>query len=242
MNHTSDRDDLGVVICNIPRNDPELLDGFALAGVSTVHEAQGRSSYLGPEIRPRQDGISVAGNALTVLCHPGDNLMLHAAVELCRPSDVLVVATTDRSPHGMFGELLATAVAARGVRALVIDSGIRDVAELRAMGFPVWSRFVSSQGTVKETAGWVNLPVSIEGVPINPGDVICADDDGVVVVARGRARDCLEKARGRLERESLKRRRLAEGALSLDVDGIRDKLASLGVRYFADLDAYRSNG
>ncbi len=220
-----------VVVKDIPRTDPEMLDALAEAGVSTVHESQGRTGYIGPSIRPIQDGVSVAGNAVTVSCHPGDNIMIHAAVEVCQPGDLLVVTNTGPSSHGMFGDLLATSLAARGVRGLVIDAGVRDVADLRAMGFPVWSQYVSPQGTVKETPGSVNIPVSISDVTIAPGDVVCADDDGVVVVPHDRVESVLDSARARLEREAIKRKRLAAGELTMDMDELRSKLLDLGVQF-----------
>jgi 4-hydroxy-4-methyl-2-oxoglutarate aldolase len=220
-----------VVVKNIPRTDPEMLDALAEAGVSTVHEAQERTGYIGPNIRPIQDGVSVAGNAVTVSCHPGDNIMIHAAVEVCQPGDLMVVTNTGPSSHGMFGDLLATSLAARGVRGLVMDAGVRDVADLREMGFPVWSQYVSSQGTVKETPGSVNIPVSISGVTIAPGDVVCADDDGVVVVPHDGVESVLEGARARLEREAAKRERLAAGELTMDMDELRSKLLDLGVEF-----------
>lgn len=223
--------DRHVVIRDIPRTDEQILDGLAEAGVSTVHEAQGRTGYLGPHIRPIQDGASVAGNAVTVSSHPGDNIMIHAAVEVCQPGDILVVTNTGPSSHGMFGDLLATALMTRGVKGLVIDAGVRDVADLREMGFPVWSQYVSSQGTVKETAGSVNVPVSIGGVTISPGDVVCGDDDGVVAVPHQHSASTLEKARARLDREAAKRERLASGELTMEMDGLRDKLLELGVEF-----------
>lgn len=223
--------DRNVVVRTIRRTDPEVLTGLAAAGVSTVHEAQGRTGYVGADIRPIQQGAAVAGNAITVSCHPGDNLMLHAAVEVCRPGDLLVVTNTGPSSHGMFGDLLATAVMRRGVVGLVIDAGVRDVADLRAMGFPVWSRYVSSLGTVKGTAGSVNVPVVVGDVPVHPGDVVCADDDGVVVVPHDEAATVLAAANARLEREEAKRRRLAAGEITMDIDGLRDQLVELGVEF-----------
>jgi 4-hydroxy-4-methyl-2-oxoglutarate aldolase len=225
-----------LVVRNIPRTAGDVLAELAAAGVSTVHEAQGRTGYVGPGIRPIQSGVRVAGNAVTVLSHPGDNIMIHAAIEVCQAGDILVVTNTAPSAHGMFGELLATSLMTRGVVGLVIDAGVRDIAELREMGFPVWSRFVSSQGTVKESAGSVNIPVSIGSVTISAGDVVCADDDGVVVVPHDRAESALESARARIERETTKRKRLARGELTLDMDGLRDKLAGLGVQYVDSVD------
>jgi len=196
-----------------------------------VHEAIGRSGYLGPSLRPIQDGTRIGGTAVTALCWPGDNLMIHAAVEQCQAGDLLVVTTASPSTDGMFGELLATSLAARGVRGLVIEAGVRDVAELREMGFGVWSAAVSAQGTVKETAGAVNVPVSVGGQIITPGDAIIADDDGVVCVPRGDIGAALTAARSRTAKEERNRAELAGGQLGLDLYGLRDKLAALGVEY-----------
>lgn len=225
-----------VVVREIPRTDPEVLAALGAAGVSTVHEAQGRTGYLGPDIRPIQQGAMVAGNAVTVASHPGDNIMIHAAVEVCRPGDLLVVANTGPSTHGMFGDLLATSLMARGVVGLVIDAGVRDVADLREMGFGVWTRYVSSLGTVKETPGSVNVPIAIGGVTIHPGDVVCADDDGVVIVPHATAAHVLEGAAARLAREEAKRARLAAGEVTMDIDGLREKLLGLGVEFVERLD------
>lgn len=232
----SNGDTRHVVVRTIPRTGNEVLDALARAGVSTVHEAQGRSGYVGPDIRPIQEGAAIAGNAVTVSSHPGDNIMIHAAVEVCQPGDILVVTNTGPSTHGMFGDLLATSLMARGVRGLVIDAGVRDVADLRQMGFPVWSRYISSQGTVKESPGSVNVPVSIGGMAISPGDVVCADDDGVVVVPHDRADSVLGKAKERLQREAIKRERLAGGELTLEMDRLRDKLIDLGVEFLDSPD------
>lgn len=220
-----------VVIQDIPRSPADVLDAFADAGVSTVHEALGRRGFLGVDIRPIQMDVSVAGNAVTVSSYPGDNMMIHAAVEVCRDNDILVVANTGPSHHGMFGDLLATSLMTRGVRGLVLDAGVRDVTRLREMGFPVWSRYVSPLGTDKSTPGSVNVPVSIGGVSIRPGDIVCADDDGVVVIPRDEVSACLEASQSRLQREEASRARLASGELTLDMDGIRDKLKHLGVRF-----------
>jgi 4-hydroxy-4-methyl-2-oxoglutarate aldolase len=220
-----------VVVRDFPRTDPTTLAGLAALGVSTVHEADGRRGAMRPRIRPIQDGAVVAGSAVTVSCHPGDNLMIHAAVETCRPGDVLVVTTTSPSTDGMLGELLATSLRAHGVVAVVIDAGVRDVAHLRAMGFPVWSRAVSPQGTVKASPGSVNVPVVCAGVVVNPGDAVVADDDGVVIVPRERAETVLAAGRVREANESDKRRRLAAGELGLDLYGLRTLLAEPGVSY-----------
>lgn len=220
-----------VVVRAIERAAPEVVDQLAPIGTATVHEAIGRRGYLGPEITPIQQGARIAGSAVTVSCHPGDNLMLHAAVEVCGAGDVLVVAVTAPSTHGAFGDLLALSLQSRGVRGLVIDAGVRDTADLRDMGFPVWSRWVSCQGTVKATPGSVNVPVVVGGVTIKPGDVIAADDDGVVVVPRDEATWALERSEARLEREEQTRARLAAGELGVDFYGLRDVLAELGVEY-----------
>ncbi|HKE72002.1 MAG TPA: 4-carboxy-4-hydroxy-2-oxoadipate aldolase/oxaloacetate decarboxylase [Acidimicrobiales bacterium] len=220
-----------VVVRTIDRPDPEVVAALGECGTATVHEAMGRRGFAGPGLRPIQQGVRLAGPAVTVSCHPGDNLMVHAAVEVCREGDVLVVTTTAPSTHGMFGELLATSLVARGVRALVIDAGVRDTAELRDQGFPVWARHVSCEGTVKASPGSVNVPVVLGGTVVAPGDVVCADDDGVVVVGREGAAEALEQARRREAREDATRARLAAGELGLDIYGLRATLADLGVEY-----------
>lgn len=220
-----------VVVTGCPRADPGEVTELAGLGVATVHEAIGRTGYLGPGIRPVHPGSRIGGTAVTVLCWPGDNLMIHAAVEQCQPGDVLVVTTTSPSSDGAFGELLATALQQRGVRGLVTTGGVRDTAELRAMGFPVFSAAVSAQGTVKATAGAVNVPVSVNGQRIAPGDAVLADDDGVVVVARAGVGDALAAARERAEKENASRAAFRDGQLSLDRYGLRAVLAGLGVEY-----------
>jgi 4-hydroxy-4-methyl-2-oxoglutarate aldolase len=224
-----------VVVRNIARADQAVIDRLGEAGTATVHEAIGRIGFAGPDLRPIQHDVRIAGSAVTVLSHPGDNIMIHAAVEVCQPGDVLVVATSSASTHGMFGELLATSLQARGVRGLVIDAGVRDTSELRQMGFPVWSRHVSCQGTVKNTAGSVNVPIVIAGQLVRPGDVICADDDGVVVVKRERAEWALEQSDSRIVKEAATRARLLNGELGLDFYGLRAKLTELGVEYLDEL-------
>ncbi len=220
-----------IVKRHIERADQSVIDGLGEIGTASVHEAIGRLGFVGSHIRPIQHDLKIAGSAVTVLSHPGDNLMIHAAVEVCRAGDVLVVVNTAPSSHGMFGDLLATSLMARGVRGLVIDAGVRDTADLRAMGFPVWSQFVSNQGTVKNTPGSVNVPVVLGGVTVQPGDVICADDDGVVVVERADAAWALEQSQNRLAKEGATRARLAAGELGLDFYGLRAKLTEIGVEY-----------
>lgn len=220
-----------VVVRTIERAPLDIASELGQVGTATVHEAIGRRGYLGPDIQPIQTDVRVGGTAVTVLSHPGDNIMLHAAVEVCQEGDVLVVATTAPSTHGMFGDLLATSLQVRGVRGLVIDAAVRDTSDLREMGFPVWTRHVSCQGTVKATPGSVNVPVSLDGIAITPGDIICADDDGVVVVERSEAAWALEQSNARLAKEVTTRDRLLTGELGVDFYGLRDKLAELGVEY-----------
>ena len=220
-----------VVVTDPPRADPadaETLGGF---GAATVHEALGRVGYLGPTFRPAWPGARIGGTAVTALCWPGDNLMIHVAVEQCRPGDVLVVATNSPSTDGLFGELFATALARRGVRGVVLGSGVRDVAELREMGFPAWSTAVSAQGSVKATAGAVNVPVVLGGQRICPGDVVVADDDGVMVVPRGDVPRALTASRARLEKEAASREAFQGGELGLDRYGLRAKLRDFGIEY-----------
>ncbi|MEV0261471.1 4-carboxy-4-hydroxy-2-oxoadipate aldolase/oxaloacetate decarboxylase [Streptomyces sp. NPDC050617] len=221
----------GVIVTGPPRAEAEDVEALAGYGTATVGEAMGRTGFLGTHLRPVQQGVRVAGTAVTVLSWPGDNLMLHAAVEQCGEGDILVVTTTSPCTDGLFGELFATALARRGVRGVVMDTGIRDTAELRAMGFPAWSAAVSSQGTVKATGGSVNVPVAIGGQVIRPGDVIVADDDGVVVVERRHARRTAEASRAREQKEAGARAAFLEGQLGLDRYGLRDTLQRLGVQY-----------
>jgi 4-hydroxy-4-methyl-2-oxoglutarate aldolase len=231
--------DRHVVIRNIERADPDVVDGLGMVGTATVHEAIGRRGYVGPHITPIQQAVKISGNAVTVLSHPGDNMMIHAAVEVCGPGDVLVVANTAPSTHGMFGDLLATSLMTRGVRGLVIDAGVRDTYDLREMEFPVWSAHVSCQGTVKATPGSVNVPIVLGGITVNPGDVVCADDDGVVVVGRSEAQWALERSNSRLRNEGSTRDRLTSGELGVDFYGLRDKLIELGVEYIDSADDLR---
>ncbi|MFE0678463.1 4-carboxy-4-hydroxy-2-oxoadipate aldolase/oxaloacetate decarboxylase [Streptomyces sp. NPDC058867] len=221
----------GVIVTGPPKAESADVEALAGFGVATVSEAMGRTGLLAPELRPIQQGVRVAGTAVTVLSWPGDNLMIHAAVEQCGEGDILVVTTTSPSVDGMFGELFATALHRRGVRGLVINAGIRDTRELREMGFPAWSRAVSAQGTVKATGGSVNVPVAVDGQVIRPGDVILADDDGVVVVPRERARETAELSAAREAKEAGARAAFLDGQLGLDRYGLREKLKALGVEY-----------
>jgi len=219
------------IVKNIQRPDAAAVKTLGDLGVATVHEAQGRTGLMRPYMRPIYPSAKAAGPAVTVLSAPGDNLMIHAAVEICKPGDVLVVTTVSESTDGMFGELLATSLVARGVLGLIIDAGVRDVTELTAMDFPVWAKAIHAQGTVKDTPGWVNVPVVCAGAPVNPGDVIVADQDGVVVVPRETAGEVATASQARIAKEEKNREKLRAGELGLDMYGLRAKLKELGVEY-----------
>jgi 4-hydroxy-4-methyl-2-oxoglutarate aldolase len=226
-----------VVVRNIVRADAEVVKRLGALGVSTAHEAYGRHGLMKPYLRPAWAGGEAAGTAVTVLAHPGDNWMIHVAVEQCRPGDILVVGCSADNTDGMFGDLLATSLMARGVTGLVIDAGVRDVKSLREMGFPVWSKAISAKGTVKATLGAVNVPVVCAGINVIPGDAVIADDDGVVVIRKKDVADVVTKGEKRQADEEGKRKRLASGALGLDMYNMREPLAKAGLVYIDEPEA-----
>ena len=225
-----------VVVTRVERADQKIVEALAAEGVSTVHEAMGRFGLLQPYMRPIYPGAQIAGSAVTALVQPGDNSMIHVAIEQLRQGDVLVVAVNGENTDGMFGELLATSARARGAIALVIDAGCRDVRLLTEMRFPVWSRAISAKGTVKATLGAVNVPVVCAGAAVRPGDIVVADDDGVVVVPRALAAKAAEAAAARTRREEDRRKRLAAGELGIDMDKSRQKLAEMGLVWVETFD------
>jgi 4-hydroxy-4-methyl-2-oxoglutarate aldolase len=223
------------VVRNIPRPDIEAVKLLGELGVATIHEAQGRTGAMQPYMRPIYLSARVSGPAVTVSCHPGDNLMIHAAVEVCKPGDVLVVVTHSESTDGMFGDLLGTSCQAHGVAGLIIDAGVRDTAELTEMNFPVWAKAISPQGTVKASPGSVNVPVVCAGMLVNPGDVVVGDADGIVVVPRATAAAAAKAGQQRIAKEEKTRERLAKGELGVEFYGLRAKLKELGVEYVDEL-------
>ncbi|HXP97719.1 MAG TPA: 4-carboxy-4-hydroxy-2-oxoadipate aldolase/oxaloacetate decarboxylase [Telmatospirillum sp.] len=231
----------GIVVRTIPRTPMDRLTPLADYGVATVHEAIGRRGLMASSLRPIYPGASIAGPAVTVSVTPGDNTMIHVVVELCQAGDVLVISPTSPCEDGYFGDLFATALKARGVQGLIIDAGVRDIRTLHEMGFPVWSKAVCAQGTVKESLGNVNVPIVCGGHPVEPGDIIIADDDGVMVLARGRIDEALTAAKARAEKETRNRARFQAGEVGLDVYGMRETLARKGLVYVESLSDLEGN-
>jgi 4-hydroxy-4-methyl-2-oxoglutarate aldolase len=223
------------IVRRIPRTDPATVKLLGELGVATIHEAQGRTGAMLPYMRPIYSSARVSGSAVTVSCHPGDNLMIHASIEICQPGDVLVVVTTSESTDGMFGDLLGTSCQAHGVLGLIIDAGVRDTAELTEMKFPVWAKAISAQGTVKASPGSVNIPVVCAGMLVNPGDVIVGDADGLVVVPRASAAEVAKAGQQRVAKEEKTREKLAKGELGVDIYGLRAKLKELGIEFVDEL-------
>ena len=221
----------GIVVRNIRRADTAVVESLGRLGVATVHEAQGRIGLMQPYMRPLWRGARIAGSAVTALCHPGDNWMIHVAVEVLRPGDVLIVACSSESTDGAFGELLATSLKAHGAKGVVLDIGCRDAHEIAEMRFPLWSRAISAKGTVKATIGSVNVPVVCAGVQVHPGDVVVADDDGVVIVRRADAETVMKAGQEREKKEAASRARLEKGELGLDIYGMRKALEDKGLKY-----------
>lgn len=229
------------VVQNIQRPDPKLIEEFKNYDVSTVYEAQGKQGLLGHQLKPVQEGKLICGPAVTAICYAGDNLMIHAAVEVCKPGDILVITTIGEGVHGMIGELIVRALMKRGVQGVVIDAGIRDVKQIRELGFPVWSKAVYSEGTTKTRGGWVNAPAVCAGTQVNPGDLIMADDDGIVVIRKEDVKSSLEAAKNRVEKEKGTKEKIENGELSVDFYNLRETLQKENVIYYEDEEAFKKS-